>query len=272
MVSPFTDDGAIDQPAVARIVEHLFNARIPGVFVLGTTGEAMSIHPQEKAKLVECTAKSVAGRMTVYAGISGNCLRESIESAKLYKQLGAAALVAHPPHYFAVPDRDFELYLRKLADAVPLPLLLYNMPQTTHVSIPLDMLGRLSSHPNIVGIKDSAKDADRMHQLLQQFGGREAFSVLAGNSIIFTQALRDGVDGLVPSGANLEPQPYQALFEAAKRQQWADVQRLQEQTDAISARYVQGRLLGESLAALKALMAARGLCGKAVLPPLTIAG
>jgi 4-hydroxy-tetrahydrodipicolinate synthase len=268
MVSPFTADGGIDEPSATRLMAHLIDGGIPGVFVLGTTGESMSIHPRERARLVECAAKAAAGRATLYAGISGNCLRESIESAKQYRDLGANALVVHPPFYYPISDANLEAYFRGLADAVSLPLLLYNIPQTTHVSIPIEVVVRLAEHPNIAGIKDSGPQAQRMTDLLGAVGGRERFCVHAGFSGLFTHALKLGVDGLVPSGANLEPKPYVALFEAAQNRQWDQVQKLQEQTDAISARYVSGRLLSDSLAMLKHLLAQQGLCGRAVLPPL----
>jgi 4-hydroxy-tetrahydrodipicolinate synthase len=158
MITPFTPAGAIDEPAVARIVELLVSNRIAGVFPLGTTGESASIHPDEKRRVVAATVEANRGRAMVYAGIASNCFRESVDAAIACKAMGVDCVVAHMPSYYPINDEEIEAYFRKLADAVPLPLISYNIPVTTHHHIALDVVDRLRSHPNIVAIKDSAND------------------------------------------------------------------------------------------------------------------
>src|SRR5207247_5515458 len=138
---------------------------------VGTTGEAASIHEPENRKLVVATVKHVAGRATVYAGISGNCFRESLDDAAAYQQAGAKAVVAHMPSYYPLSDADIEAYFLRLADGVPLPLVLYNIPVTTHHSIALDSVEKLRRHPNIVAIKDSSGDRPRLTEMLKRTGG-----------------------------------------------------------------------------------------------------
>jgi len=268
MITPFTPAGAIDEPAVARIVEHLVSNRIGGIFPLGTTGESASIHRDQKQKLVAATVESVNGRGTVYAGIAGNCLAESVEAARAYAQLGVDALVAHTPSYYPLTDAEIEAYFMRLADSVPLPLVLYNIPATTHHSIPLDVVDRLTKHQNIVAIKDSANDRQRISDLLGRMGGRGGFPVLLGCSALFTHGLKAGAVGLVPSGAHLVPDLYQQMYEAAMRDEWDIVEHCQRQTDAACAQYQKGYALSQSLAALKAMLEKRGLCGRTMLPPI----
>jgi len=268
MVTPFTPAGAIDEPAIGRIVEHLVAARLAGIFPLGTTGESMSIHPDEKRRVVAATVKHTSGRAMVYAGIAGNCFRESVEAAAAFADLGVAAVVAHMPSYYPLNDDEIESYFLRLADSVPLPLVLYNIPATTHHSIALDSVDKLRKHPNIVAIKDSAGDRQRLSELLQRCGGRGGFPVLVGSSVNFTHGLKLGAVGLVPSGGHLAGPQYQAMFESAMSERWDDVERLQHETDAVCARYLKGRSLAQGLAALKALMEAQGLCGRTMLPPL----
>jgi dihydrodipicolinate synthase/N-acetylneuraminate lyase len=267
MVSPFTPAGRIDEPAVGRIVEHLLKHRIGGIFPLGTTGESASIRTEDKRRLVATTVKAVAGRAMVYAGVSGNCFQESVEAAVEYKQMGVNAVVAHMPSYYPLSDAEIEAYFLRLADQVPLPLVLYNIPVTTHHSIALDSVDRLRQHPNIVALKDSAGDALRITELLRRTGGRGGFPVLLGNSSQFTHGLKHGGVGLVPSGAHLIPEGYQAMFEAAIADRWDAVEELQTQTSRVCAQYLRPSL-GQGLAVLKALMEARGLCGRTMLPPL----
>lgn len=268
MISPFTPAGAIDEPAVGRIVEYLVSNRIGGIFPAGTTGESMSIPPEDKRQLVAATVKFVKKRAMVYAGIASNCFRESVEAAKAYQDAGVDAVVAHMPSYYPLNDTEIETYFLRLADNVKLPLVLYNIPITTHHSISLDSVDKLRKHPNIVALKDSAGDRARLTELLARTGGRDGFPVLLGSSATFTHGLRAGGVGLVPSGAQLVAAEYQGMFEAAMADRWDEVERLQHVTDEMTAKYIKNRSLGQGLAVLKALMEKRGLCGRTMLPPL----
>jgi 4-hydroxy-tetrahydrodipicolinate synthase len=268
MITPFTTAGSIDESAVGRIVELFVANRLAGIFPLGTTGEASSIIREEKRRLVVATIKATAGRAMVYVGVASNCFAESVESAKAYQQMGANAVVAHMASYYPLNDAQIETYFLKLADSVPLPLVMYNIPATTHHSISLDSIDRLRKHPNIVALKDSANDPSRLNELFQRVGARGEFPVLLGSSAQFTHGLKCGGVGLVPSGAHLMPGEYQSMFESAMADRWYQVETLQKQTDAQCARYLKGKSLGDGLATLKAIMESRGLCGRTMLPPL----
>ena len=268
MITPFTPAGAIDEAAIGRIVEVFVAARLAGIFPLGTTGESMSIPPDEKRRVVAATVKHTAGRAMVYAGIASNSFRESIDAARAFKELGVAAVVAHLPSYYPLNDDEIDSYFLRLADGVPLPLVLYNIPVTTHHSIALDSLDKLRRHPNIVAIKDSSGDRPRLTEMLKRTGGRGGFPVLLGSSASFTHGLRAGAVGLVPSGAHLVGPQYQAMFDAAMSDRWKDVERLQDETDSVCANYLRGKSLSQGLAALKAMLEHRGLCSRTMLPPL----
>lgn len=268
MVSPFTADGRIDEPSVKNVVDYLAHAGVAGIFPLGTTGESTSIHPDDKRTLIELTVRHTAKRSMVYAGISSNCLRESVELSHFAKRAGVDAVVAHPPSYFPLSDREIETYLFKLADASALPLVLYNIPQTTKLNIPIDSVLKLAKHPNVVALKDSSPDRERIESVVKQCGGRGGFPVLLGNSSLFTPGLKAGGVGIIPSGAHLVGPEYQALFEAAMNDDWARVDQLQAQTDAACSAYLKGNSIAQGLAALKAILHQRGICTRHVLPPL----
>ncbi|MDW8262589.1 MAG: dihydrodipicolinate synthase family protein [Phycisphaerales bacterium] len=269
MITPFLPEGQIDTPAIGRIVEHLLQTGAHGIFPLGTTGEAASIALRDRRVVVEATVAAVRGRATVYAGIGGNCFSESVQAARDYAATeGVHAVVAHMPSYYPLSDREIEAYFLRLADAVPLPLVLYNIPATTHHHLALSVIDRLRRHGNIVAIKDSANDAARLCQLLRLCGGRGGFPVLIGSSAHFASGLRAGAVGIVPSGSHIVGPQYRALFDAAMRDDWPEVERLQKETDAAVAPYLKGRSLGQGLAALKAMLEKKGLCGRTMLPPL----
>lgn len=268
MVSPFTLEGQIDTKSVHRVIEHLIAGGTDGVFVLGTTGEAASISMMEKQKLVMTAVNATKQRALVYAGISGNCLEESIAAARRYVDLGVDILVAHVPYYYVVNEDEIFRYFMTLADHVMGPLMIYNIPATTHISLSIDVAEKLSRHEGIVGLKDSENTPGRLEAAIERFSGRREFSYVVGCASLSAKSLAMGAAGIVPSAANLQPRLYKTLFEKATEGNASAAQELQRQTDQVSALYQGTRSLGQSLAALKAAMHLLGLCEPAVLPPL----
>jgi dihydrodipicolinate synthase/N-acetylneuraminate lyase len=268
MVTPFTLQGQIDTEAVHRIVNHLIAGGVDGIFVLGTTGEAASISTSEKQKMVEAAAGYTKNRALVYAGISGNCIDESIKTAKSYMDLGVDILVAHVPYYYPLNEDEIFRYFMTLADSVNGPLIIYNIPSTTGLSISIDIAEKLSLHERVVGMKDSENTPGRLEAAIDRFSGRNDFAYVVGCAAFSAKAVALGAAGIVPSAANLQPQLYKALFENARSGNRSAAEKLQEQTDHISVQYQKNRSLGQSLAALKAAMHILGFCGPTVLAPL----
>src|SRR4051812_37537867 len=243
MVTPFTREGGIDEPAVERITEHLVSHGHAGVFPLGTTGESASIPYHSKRKVVDAVIKANRGRAHVYAGIASNSFKESVDVSKLYKELGASCVVAHVPSYYPLSDAEIESYFLKLADAVALPLIAYNIPVTTRHSIPLDVVDKLRKHPNIAAIKDSEGNAERLTELLKRTGGRGGWPVLIGTSVYMTLGFRSGAAGIVPSGGHLVPDLYQSMYDNAMKDNWPEVERMQRETDAACQPYLKGNTI-----------------------------
>lgn len=266
LITPFTQQFKVDEAAAARITRHVttYGAH---PFVLGTTGESVSIAQEERVKLVAAT-KAAAGTSTVYAGISGNCLPEVIAEAKLFADLGADALVSTMPSYYPVEADQMLRYFEGLADAVSLPLIIYNIPATTHLSIPLDVVEKLSRHDNILGFKDSEKGEERMIDAISRWKDRADFSYLLGWALKSQQAMFLGADGMVPSTGNFAPGLYQTIFEAAGTDNKMLALAAQAKADYLSEIYQKGRILSKALPVLKIIMSAYALCGTTVLPPL----
>lgn len=267
MVTPFAS-GRIDRQAVCRMIDHLISGGAAGIFVLGTTGEAPSIPPEQKQELVEITVGHTKARAITYAGISDNCFENSVRAARTYLALGIDAVVAHVPWYYPLAEEQIRRYFHALADAIDGPLMLYNIPKTTHVSISLEGIEELSHHPRIIGIKDSADDPSRMEPLGKIFAAREDFSYVLGCARWSARGLLLGADGIVPSTANLVPHLYCQLMEQARAGNPTAAQHWQELTDRISSLYQSGRSLGQSLAALKMMMSLAGFCRPEMSKPL----
>jgi dihydrodipicolinate synthase/N-acetylneuraminate lyase len=271
MISPFTAGGDIDLPAAGRVVEHIVAGGC-APFVLGTTGESASIPLKGRAEFVNVMVKQTHGRAMTYAGIASNCFRESVDAAKAYFDLGVGCVVANLPSYYPLKGEQMLAYYEKLADAVHGPVMLYNITITTHMSIPLDVADKLSKHPNIVGLKDSERNEERMTESIKLWKDRQDFTHVMGCAALSAKALLLGSDGIVPSTGNFVPRMFRELYDAAVKGDAATAERLQRETDEMAKIYQGPRVLSESLAALKAMMNELGLCGAAVLPPLVECG
>jgi len=267
LVTPVTPAGDLDVPAAERLVDHLASNGC-GMLVLGTTGEVASLPRDLRQRYVEIAVKVAAKRTPVFACPASNCVSFSIETANDYLQAGADAVVGILPNYYKLEPAEMLAYFERLADGVRGPLMVYNMPATTGMSIPLDVIESLAGRANVTGLKDSEGTAGRREEVAKRFGGRADFSLFMGIAAHSIPALRLGFDGLVPSSGNLYPERWSALYRAARAGDWSTAEKLQAQLDALNAIFQRNRTLGQSLGALKSACGLRGLCGPDMVPPL----
>lgn len=268
MVTPVTASGMIDIPAVERIIESFANNGVAPL-LMGTTGEGNSVSFSQGHILVETAVKAAKGRILIYAGLTGTCVAEQIKAANDYTKTGADVIVATLPSYYALTEEQMYNYYKNLADNIKGPLMLYNIKATTHMSIPVEIIRRLSMHPNIVGLKDSERDLERMEACISISKGREDFAYFCGWAAQSAHSLELGADGIVPSTGNFVPKMFNDLYNAAINGDMDTANMLQEKTNMIAKIYQEGRTLGESLTALKVMMQVDGLCEPHMLPPLT---
>lgn len=268
MVTPLTKDGDIDVAAVERIIEN-FAQNSVSALIMGTTGEGNSVPVEYGIKMIEAAARTAKGRITIYAGLPGNCVKEQIEAAKKFIAAGVDVIAATLPCYYALQPEQMYNYYKTMADVLTVPLMLYNITITTHMSIPLDIIEKLSHHPNIVGLKDSENNVPRLEEALKMFAGRDDFAYFCGCAANSAVALKNGADGIVPSVGNYLPKIYQDLFIAGVNGDTEKAEELQQETIEIGKINTTGLTLGESLAGLKVIMNEAGLCGTNMLPPLT---
>lgn len=267
MVTPLRADSSIDLDAVSVLVNHLIDGGCHP-FVLGTTGESSSISFESKVALVKKTVAVAKGKATIYAGISGNCFQESLDQAKVFTDLGVDVLVAHVPYYYPLSQNHILNCFNQLASAVSLPLIVYNMPMTTNMSIDLDIVEELSKHPNIVGYKESERGEERMEKAISLWKDREDFSYLLGWAAKSYEGMLLGADGLVPSTGNLTPQLYSTIYKSVLDGENKAAQKAQEKSDAISKVYQENQILCNSIPILKLLLSNYNLCSKNVAMPM----
>ena len=268
MITPITIDGALDTKAVERIIDFFAKAGVSPL-LMGTTGEGNSVSQKDGLLFVETAVKAANKRIAIYAGLTGNCFSEQYVQAEAYTKVGADVIVATLPTYYALTPEQMENYYLALANHITGPLMLYNILATTHMSIPVDVIKRLSEHKNIVGLKDSERDLERMEKCIEIAKGREDFCYFCGWAAQSAHSLELGGDGIVPSTGNFVPEMFQKLYKSAVDGDMVTANKLQDETNEIAKIYQKDRTLGQSLAALKVMMGTKGLCSPEMLMPLT---
>jgi 4-hydroxy-tetrahydrodipicolinate synthase len=266
-VTPLNENFSLDEVAVEKMFVNFHQYHVHP-FIIGTTGESASLSNTVKKDYLKAASKYKQTSSFLYAGISSNVLNESIEFAKLCADNNVDVVAATLPTYYVLTESQVKKYFEQLADAVPLPLIIYNIPATTHMSIPLQIIDELSHHENIVGTKDSERSDERLSESLKLWKDRKDFSHFLGWAAKSNVALLNGGDGLIPSTGNLIPFIYNEMQKAAALNDVDKVNDMQRLSDVFGNLYQSGKTLGESLWALKVLMNNAELCQPFVMPPL----
>lgn len=266
-VTPITSNLKLDHVAVEKIFNYFHENQVMP-FINGTTGESALLPYSLKKEFIKVAVKLKAPGDILYAGISASCFQDSVEQAKLYFDEGIDVVAATLPAYYILSADQMKKYFEQLAEQVPGPVIVYNIPATTGMSIPLKIIDELSFHKNIVGTKDSERSEARLKESHGLWSSREDFCHFLGWANKSAEALIKGSDGLVPSTGNLYPGIYSEMYKAVKAGDHEKALQLQKVSDLLGDVYQKGKLLGESLWALKVLMYELGLCEEHVMPPL----
>jgi len=266
-VTPLTAEYKLDKPAVKRIFD-IFYKHNSSPFIIGTTGESASLPSDLKEEYVKEAGKNKKAGTVLYAGISSNVLSESIEFSKLCADNGVDAIAATLPYYFPLTEIQMRKHFEELADKCALPLIIYNIPITIHMSIPLSLIDELSHHPNVIATKDSERNEERMKQSLQLWKDRSDFGHFMGWASKSVDALINGSDGLVPGTGNFAPEIYSEMLSAVESGDHQKAYEMQKLSDLYGDLFQSGKTLGDSLWALKVIMKEKGLCEPIVMPPL----
>jgi len=267
VVTPLTAQCTLDTEALERMFYNLIHHKA-SPFILGTTGESASFSVEVKNDYIKQALKLKPADAVLYVGISSNSIEESVDMAKRSFDAGADAVAATLPTYYSLTTDQMKRYFTELANQVTGPMLIYNIPATTHMSIPLSLIDELSYHEQVAGTKDSERNMERLTQSLKLWASRPDFSHFVGWAAQSAYGLLNGSDGLIPSTGNLAPEIYCRLAEAVDNNDAEGAYYYQHQSDVLGNLYQSGRLLGQSLAALKALMQEVGLCRSTMMSPL----
>ena len=264
MITPFKKDGSVDWEAHAFNVGRWSNGGLGGLLVMGSNSEAAFLSEREKLELIRVTADTAADSLTVLAGTGLESTTGTIDLTNKAASKGAEAALVLTPHFYRgrMTDKALINHFSEIAEEAAIPILIYNVPKYTGINVPLKVVAELSTHPNIVGMKDSSGNIGQLVQL-QEIAGPE-FQVLTGTASVWLPALRLGVEAAIMALANCAPDicvQIQSLYETGDQSRAEHFYRLAVPVNhAVTA--------GFGIAGLKYVCALRGFEGGSVRRPL----
>jgi 4-hydroxy-tetrahydrodipicolinate synthase len=220
IVTPMHEDGSLDLPALKALLDWHIAEGTDGVVIVGTTGESPTVSVDEHCELIKVAVDHVAGRIPVIAGTGGNSTTEAIELTQYAKNVGADASLQVVPYYNRPTQEGMYQHFRRIAVAVDLPVILYNVPGRTVADMHNDTIVRLSSVPGVVGVKDATGNLARGTELLRAVP--KSFAVYSGDDPTAMALMFCGGQGNISVTANVAPRAMHELCVAAMAGRLAD--------------------------------------------------
>jgi dihydrodipicolinate synthase/N-acetylneuraminate lyase len=269
LVTPLAGADELDVPGLERLVEHLVAGGVHGLFLLGTCGEGTSLGYRLRRTVVDRVCRQVDGRIPVLVSITDTSYVESVAMADQAADAGADALVVAPPYYLSITQSELQDHVLRLAGETPLPIVLYNMPSLAKLAYEPQTVRRLMDEASIVGMKDSSGDLDYFQKIRELTRARPDWFLFMGPEELLARAIALGGDGGVSGGANVWPQLFVQIYEAAVAQQQEELAPLVEQAALLGQIYGTGAISAPSvIKGLKASLSLLGICNDMVAPPL----
>jgi 4-hydroxy-tetrahydrodipicolinate synthase len=203
LITPMRDDGSVDEKAYAAFVDWQIREGTHGVVPVGTTGESPTLSHHEHQRVVEIAVSVAKGRIPVIAGTGSNSTEEAISLTRHAKEAGADAALIVTPYYNKPTQEGLYLHYSAIADAVDLPIVIYNIPGRSVVDMSVETMARLAKHKNIVGVKDSTGNLARTLQQRRECG--PDFCQLSGEDHLAVAHLASGGHGCISVTANVAP-------------------------------------------------------------------
>ncbi|WP_313575249.1 4-hydroxy-tetrahydrodipicolinate synthase [Brevundimonas sp.] len=263
LITPLRD-GNVDETAFKRLLERQIAAGVHGVVPMGTTGESATLHLDEHKRVVEQCVEIAAGRIRVIAGAGSSATDKAIELTRFAKTVGADGALVVTPYYNRPSQAGMQAHFEAVADAVQLPILLYNVPGRTGVDLSNETVAALSAHPNIVGIKDATGDVARASWMRASIDG--AFDLISGDDSSYLGYAAHGGVGVISVTSNVAPEAMVALHDAIQVGDFAAARSWQERLIGLH----KALFLDNSPSPTKYALAKLGLCTEEVRLPLSL--
>ncbi len=263
LVTPFTENGAVDFAAVAKIVDNLIEGGVDYILVLGTTGETPTLSADERKALIRFVRDRVAGRVELMVGIGGNCTHDVVKTLRTWNLSGYDAVLSVNPYYNKPNQEGLYQHFKAVAEASPLPVMLYNIPSRTGVNMTPETIARLAKDcNNIIGVKEASGNLEQMEQIKALTPSD--FLLISGDDGLTVEVIKRGGVGVISVLANAYPAETKEVVDLAAL---GNIEEAEEELKAldgiISALFEEGNPVG-----VKTALHLKGLCSNTMRLPL----
>ena len=263
LVTPFTENGAIDFAALAKIVDEIVAGGVDYIVVLGTTGETPTLTTDERKALMRFVRDRVAGRVALMVGVGGNCTRDVVATLKMWDLSGYQAILSVNPYYNKPNQEGLYQHFKAIAEASPVPVLLYNIPGRTGVNMTPATIARLAHDcENIIGVKEASGNLEQMEQVKALAPNN--FLLVSGDDGLTVEVIKRGGVGVISVLANLYPAETAEVVNLALNGNIEEAEKRLKALDAIiSALFEEGNPVG-----VKSALSLKGICSNTMRLPL----
>jgi 4-hydroxy-tetrahydrodipicolinate synthase len=256
LVTPLTEEGVVDAPAVDRLVEHVLAGGVSGLVPLGSTGETASLDEPARRRMLGAVLKAARGRVPVICGVAQSHLSAAQAEVDAAAGLGADAALVAPPFYYPIDQATVLAFYRSLAASSTIPILLYNIPQFTKVVAEPATVAALAREGTIKGIKDSSRDFEYFELVCGATRDLAAFRIFTGSDSMLLASLAMGGAGTICGAANVAPAWVVRIYADVQHGDWSAARDHQDQLVDLIMR-LRG---GVFPAAIKAALELQGVC------------
>ena len=263
LVTPFTENGAVDFAAVAKIVDNLIEGGLDYILVLGTTGETPTLTTDERKALIRFVRDRVAGRVKLMVGVGGNCTRDVVATLESWDLSGYDAILSVNPYYNKPNQEGLYQHFKAIAEASPLPVMLYNIPGRTGVNMTPETIARLANDcENIIGVKEASGNLEQMEQVKAL--APSDFLLISGDDGLTVEVIKRGGVGVISVLANAYPAETKEVVTLALEGKIEEAEKkLQALDGIISALFEEGNPVG-----VKTTLYLKGVCSNTMRLPL----
>lgn len=263
LITPFTAEGKVDYPALARMIDYVIEGGVDYIVALGTTAETPTLYMPERSVIAMFITNHIAGRVPLVIGCGGNSTSEVLDQLREFDLRGADAILSVTPYYNKPSQEGLYQHFRTVAEHSPLPVVLYNIPGRTGVNMTAETTLRIACDlENVVGVKEASGDIEQMQRILDN--RPEGFLVLSGDDAMTLPLMRRGGDGVISVAANAFPRRFMHCVNLARKgafeQAEAEFRALEE---AVRALFEEGNPVG-----VKCALSVMGMIGDTMRLPL----
>ena len=262
LVTPFTKSGALDEAAIKRLARRQIDNGVHFLVPCGTTGETPALSAVERRRVVELVLEEANGQVPVMAGAGDNDTKAAVQLSKEMHSIGVQGLLQVTPWYNKPTPEGLFQHFSAVADATPLPVMLYNVPGRTGCNIDAATLTRLATIPHVIGVKEASGNITQMIEICRAVPA--GFLVLSGDDAMTLPLMAIGGRGLISVASNAIPAEMSKLVEAAERGDFATARQLHQRLVPI----MLGNFIESNPGPVKYAMAAMGLCEEAYRLPM----